>query len=148
MLFGVEFTDDVDPTALATFILAAITLATVLVGGIALRRTRSEIDLSRREVEEAHRPVLIPIIDATQELHLWDATTKHPVRPFFREASRVVVPIKNIGSGPALDITASLTPRNDAGEFSEAWGDKKHTSNLVGLGVSEFDADHDLRAVN
>jgi len=48
-----------------------------------------------------------------------------------------VVPITNIGSGPALDIEVSVTPRNDAGEFSEAWGDRKHTGTVVGVGVSD-----------
>ena len=125
------------PTALATFVLAVITLVSVIVGGLALRKAQNEIDPSRREVEEAHRPVLIPVIDETQSLSEYDANTASLLRPYYKDAARVVIPIKNIWSGPALSITAAITPRNDAGDFSEVWGDNKHSATVVGLGVSE-----------
>jgi hypothetical protein len=31
----------------------------------------------------------------------------------------------------------AVIPRNDAGEFAEAWGDRAHKAPVVGLGVSE-----------
>src|SRR5205823_3802819 len=62
------------------------------------------------------------------------------LRPTFMESSRIVVPIKNIGSGPALNIAVSITPRNPAGEFTEASGDARHTTTLLGLGVAELTA--------
>jgi len=134
--FALTFTGNVDPTAVATFVLAALTLAAVIVGGKALRKTQSEIYISRREVEEAHRPVVIPIIDETRRVDMVGATQRM-AKPWFAPSNRVVVPITNIGSGPALDIEVSVTPRNDAGGFSEAWGDRKHTGTVVGVGVSD-----------
>jgi hypothetical protein len=142
VLFAVELTDDLDPTALATVALATVALAivtviSVIVGWIALNKAQSEVDLSRREVEEAHRPVLIPIIDDSIAIQPWGSAAG-PARPSVPTATQLVVPIKNIGSGPALDILVSVTPRDDAGEFSDALGDRKHTGTVVGVGVSEL----------
>ncbi len=52
MIFALELSDNVDPTALATFLLAVLTLAAVVVAVWTLRRSQDEIDLSRREVEK------------------------------------------------------------------------------------------------
>jgi hypothetical protein len=71
MIFGLEFTDEVDPTAPATLALAMVTVGSVVLAWRALRQTRDEISLSRREVEEAHRPVLTPAVDATKTLRAW-----------------------------------------------------------------------------
>jgi hypothetical protein len=135
LLFALTFTGNVDPTALATFLLAALTLAAVIVGGKALRKTQSEIDTSRLEVEEAHRPVLIPLHDVNQELREFDAPTVYRAKPRYKENNRVVVPIKNIGSGPALNISVNLALLDDTGDEQ---GDMMHQTNIVGLGVSEM----------
>ncbi len=138
VIFALEFSDNVDPTALATVLLALLTFATVVVGGLALRRTRSEIDLSRREVEEAHRPVLIPVFDENLELREVDAPTVYRAKPRYKENNRIVVPIKNIGMGPALNITVWIAPTDpfqpqDRDELS--W----HVSPRVqGLGAMEM----------
>ena len=87
MLLALEFTDDVDPTALATVALALATLGTLLLlmrslvyTRRALAQTREDVELSRREVEEAHRPVIVPVIDATRKLR--------PDRPDLRQRCR------------------------------------------------------------
>lgn len=119
MLFGLTFTGNVDPTALATFVLAGLTLAAVIVGGKALTKTQSAIDLSRREVEEAHRPVVVPLVDGLHADGDW-----------------LFVPIKNIGLGPALDVEVGATLRDDAGNYTEAAGPERIGA-VAGLGVSD-----------
>lgn len=47
------------------------------------------------------------------------------------------MPIKNIGSGPALNISVNVTPVNDEGQQSAAWGGKDYTIVVLGLGVGE-----------
>jgi len=49
----------------------------------------------------------------------------------------IVLPLRNIGSGPALNVEIAVTPRNAAGQRSQAWGDARHTTWLVGLGLGE-----------
>jgi hypothetical protein len=138
MVYALTFTGNIDPTALATFLLAAITLVTVVVGGRALGKTTEEIDLSRREVEEAHRPVIVPLLDDAQKMILmFDDITERRARPYYLQNNRLVVPIKNIGSGPALNISVDVTPVNDDGQQSTAWGDKNYTLVVSGLGVGE-----------
>ena len=60
MPFTLELSDNVHPTAVATLALAVLMLAEVVIGRRTLRQTQSEIELPRREVEEAHRPVVVP----------------------------------------------------------------------------------------
>jgi hypothetical protein len=86
-----------------------------------------EFELSRLEVEEAHRPVLIPVSNGAN-------THYDPTPP----RTKLIVPIKNIGSGPALDVRVAVTPRNDAGERSDAWGDRTYSATALGIAVSEF----------
>jgi hypothetical protein len=45
-----------DRTAIGTLVLAAVTLAVVIVAAIGLRKTRAGLALSRREVEESNAP--------------------------------------------------------------------------------------------
>jgi hypothetical protein len=150
VLLALEFTDDVDPTALATVALALVTLGTLLLllkslayTRRALQQTREDVDLSRREVEEAHRPVVVPVIDSTRRLR-----PDHPDSP--STLPQVVVhgviwvPIENIGSGPALSIEASLDLA--AAGLVRAVGDEGMSGAITGLGVNhrlpvEFPAD-------
>jgi hypothetical protein len=92
VLLGLEFSDTFDLTAIGTLALAVVTFIALLVARGTLKQTRREIDLSRLEVEEAHRPVLVPT----------------PLsRPTNLTGSSLGVPITNIGMGPALNIEAS-----------------------------------------
>ena len=52
MIFALELSDNVDPTALATAALAVLTFAAVVIGGLALRKAQSEIELSRQDDDE------------------------------------------------------------------------------------------------
>jgi hypothetical protein len=119
IVLALHFTGVVDPTALATFVLAATTLATLLVGLRALRQTQSEIDLSRREVEEAHRPVLVPLHEEGNE----------EARPRI-VGSQMRIAIKNIGSGPALSVELRVRPGNPPTEDDQI-------AAIAGIGVGD-----------
>jgi hypothetical protein len=135
VIFALELSDNVDPTALATVLLAVLTFATVVVGVRALRRSKDEIDLSRREVEQAHRPVLIPINDENQELLASGKAATYRAKPRYQENNRIVVPIKNIGEGPALNIIVAVGPPSWVDEPAPI--DDVQWIRVVGLGVSE-----------
>jgi hypothetical protein len=132
VLFGLEFTDNVDPTAVATLALALMTFGLVLVTMWSLRQTREEVELSRREVEEAHRPVLVPIIDATRKMKP-DRPDSPSVGPQLMSQGVLWVPLENIGSGPALDIEVSL----QLTDLAEVSGDRTAGA-LAGLGADRL----------
>ncbi len=137
---AVELSDDIDVTGLATLALAVVTVVLAVVGGVALRQTKEGLDLTRREVESAQRPVLIPVTDETKQIQAAGSSPIRLAKPYFVESHRLVVPVKNIGVGAALKIQVEVTPRNDAGDRSDAWGSDRHVGTLVGLGVSEIAA--------
>jgi hypothetical protein len=68
---------------------------------------------------------------------MFDDITERRARPYYLQNNRLVVPIKNIGSGPALNISVNVTPVNDEGQQSAAWGGKDYTIVVLGLGVGE-----------
>jgi hypothetical protein len=142
-LLALVFTEEVDPTALATFALAVATLLTVLLTTRSLSYTKraltqagDQVDLSRREVEEAHRPVLVPVVDATRKLRP-DRPDSPSTGPYVFSQGVLWVPIENIGSGPALSI--ELTIALPAEAPVSAVGDEGVTGAIAGLG-----ADHRL----
>lgn len=94
MIAAWTFSESVDLTAVGTLALAAVTLVSLVFAAGSLRQTRREIDLSRLEVEEAHRPVLVPT----------------PLsQPSVVAVSELAIAVTNIGMGPALTIEASAS---------------------------------------
>jgi hypothetical protein len=103
------FAGNWDATALGTLALAAVTGASLVFGWKSLRQ-------GQREVEEAHRPVLVPLADSRPmdvvETGLSDAPA---ARPLFLGEGLLAVPIENIGTGPALRVEISVRMRNPEG---------------------------------
>ena len=84
--------------ACATATLAFVTLWVVVL-------TRRALTESRKEVQEAHRPVVVPLND-NREIPVVLGAAGHPqerARPFGSHES-LYLPVENIGSGPALDV--------------------------------------------
>jgi hypothetical protein len=133
MLLGLEFTDDVDPTALATAALALLTVVALWFTWRSLKQTKQEIRLSRDEVEQAHRPVLVPVLDNTRAMSLPDAQTRPavPVVP----GNRIYVPVENIGAGPALDVEMGITLT--AQQLPDAYAGE-HTIKAPGIGIGHL----------
>jgi hypothetical protein len=126
MLLG--FAGNWDATALGTLALAAVTAVSLAFGWKSLRQ-------GQREVEEAHRPVVMPVVRGTfMDL---GADGKHEESPKLLNGVCLVVPLENIGSGPALDLEATMTYYDDNGPSSTARGAQAPAA-VAGLGVSAF----------
>jgi hypothetical protein len=117
-----EFNDAFDLTAIGTLALAVVTFIALLVARSTLKQTRREIDLSRREVEEAHRPVLVPTPMA---------------QPTTVGDGGLAVHMTNIGTGPALHIEASASLLDAEGKPSLAPTGPQTPSLMAGLGAGE-----------
>jgi hypothetical protein len=111
MVAGFEISDNLDWTAIGTMVLALVTSAGLLFGWRSLRQGQTE-------VEEAHRPVLAPVADSR---HVRIARgTDLPARPTVPVNGLLVIPVENIGSGPALSVRVALFPLKP-GEWSATW---------------------------
>src|ERR1700680_4128893 len=86
--------------AFVTLLLASATFWMVKLTRGSLAQTKDEIALSRREVEEAHRPVLVPVVDTTSYIDLGADGANRERRPQLEPGGRLFVPVENIGSGP------------------------------------------------
>jgi hypothetical protein len=130
-----------DITALATAGMAIATFAAVAVGAGALFEAKRQIDVSQRQVTESHRPVLIGVADPGRMIpqasgsggvvlkqgvkvrdHPYTLQSLGPTGSYPQLAhvtkTVLVVPVENIGSGPALDISAKVTRvEASGGEF-------------------------------
>ena len=122
--FALQLTGNVDPTSLVALILALLTLALLVVVVRALYLAQREIDRWRDQIEQSHRPVVVPIHSTMQ-------------MPVYQGHGELLVPLENIGSGPALDLHLFVTPRDENGGVSPAWGEVKHTGAASGLAVSK-----------
>ena len=121
-MLALEFTDTVDPAALATVVVALVAIVGLFFTRRALAQTQSEIDLSRREVEEAHRPVMVPTSFA---------------RPVVVTTGVLAVPVSNVGMGPALHIVASAKLLDSDGKPSAAGSGEQRPAMIAGLGAGE-----------
>jgi hypothetical protein len=131
-VIAVAFDGTWDWTAVGTLALALATFVSlyfarralgqaqeqIRLGQRQLEQTQREIELSRREVEEAHRPVVVPVVIAGRP-HLAQSVSRgpsdYPLRPCVMESGKLVVPVQNIGAGPALNVVASIERLEDDG---------------------------------
>jgi hypothetical protein len=124
MLLG--FAGDWDATAIGTLLLAVAMFVSLIFARRALGQTQQQIKLgqqqlaqtqreiapSRTEVEEAHRPVVVPLHDNRRI----DFVTDEGVRTVAAQPSvsgnigRIMLgtPIENVGTGPALNVEAAV----------------------------------------
>ena len=131
MVLALTFDPRIDVTGIATVALTLVTLGLVWVGYHALRQTQAEIDLSRREVEESHRPVVLPV----NELGKLDTNNiGRPARPH-AESGQLYVPIRNIGAGPALNLIIEVRPLGDQLQPSVQFGQESYVATHIGLAV-------------
>jgi hypothetical protein len=130
MLGEFRFIETVDPTAVATVLLALVTAISLLLTARSLRYTKTALQQTQEEIEESHRPVLVPVVDATQRLNP-DRADSPTLGPHLVSRGRIWIPLENIGSGPALDIGVSLA-------FSEGGGEPTQVGAVAGLGAERL----------
>ncbi|MEN3283708.1 MAG: hypothetical protein V7607_4848 [Solirubrobacteraceae bacterium] len=123
-VWGIRIAKEIDVTGIATVILALAT------AGLALW-TRKAVKQGSIEVDRAHRPVLVPIIDGSQNFQAWGHGVM-PLGPGFDPQDRTVfVPVRNVGMGPALDVAARIDP-GDALGLPSAAGMQASSDAVVG----------------
>jgi hypothetical protein len=129
-MLALTTTGALELTAYATLLLAMVTGALATATFVAVRLTKDslaqtqvDIGLSRQEVEEAHRPVLVGLADHRRmSLAGPGVPPEMPCKPRADSAGMLTVPIENVGTGPALLVEASVRLRNDEGGPAGAGG--------------------------
>jgi hypothetical protein len=112
--------------ALGTFMALRLTRASLNLTERSLAQTREDIALSRREVEEAHRPVLVPLQKSGEGVRFRGgqipasggpySTENAPDRPDDLPGySSALLPVENVGMGPALNVRGEFTGPRGAG---------------------------------
>jgi hypothetical protein len=123
-------------TAIGTLALAVATLLAVIVGAIALWQNRAAFGLSRNEVEEAHRPVVVPVADRRRMDPAGPGGMPGLARPKIAAAGELLVPVENIGTGPAVTLEARIdTWLTESGEWSAIGVGQQTSAMTAGLGI-------------
>jgi hypothetical protein len=148
VILGLKLNDELDLTAIGTLLLATATLlslffvrrslkqtqAQIELGQQQLAQTQKEIALSRREVEEAHRPVVVPVTGG-QQVTLTSGK-RLPAGPYVPEPDLLLVPIMNIGLGPALYVESVIEGLDSADGWSDGWSGPRILGGVTSIGVS------------
>jgi hypothetical protein len=143
IILALHFQDAVDPTAIATLLLAVATVWSAMFARRALKASQAEIKELQDQGSRAHRPVIIPVVDhGRMDLGPRGTTERMPK---LTDGTTLVVPTENIGAGPALRLCATVefpphadTPANTAARVAR--------TKLMGVAktsfvVLEFDVD-------
>src|ERR1700680_4075088 len=135
-----------DWTAVGTLALTVATFVSLFFARIALKKTQDqielgqqqlaqtqrEIELSRSEVEEAHRPLIVPVLAKTfVDL---GADGKYEKRPQVLRDGKLLIHVENVGPGPALNIEAWASLLDDAGHPSAGSSGSQFPAQAAGLG--------------
>lgn len=152
MILGLKFSNELDLTAIGTLSLAAATLLSLFFLRRSLRQTqvqinlgqrqlaqtqheigfsRKEICLSRKDAEAAHRPVVVPVAGG-QHFTLANGEDL-PAGPYVPKPGLLVVPIMNVGLGPALCLDWAI----EGLDLAEGWNERQRLGEVTGIGVSE-----------
>jgi hypothetical protein len=129
------FHNTFDWTAIGTLALAVVTGISLAFGWGSLRQTQQEITISRQEVEQAQRPVVVPVADHRRISPALPGVGDGPAMPRVYEEGKLLAPIENIGSGPALRIVASVKLRDEVGNPSVGPDGPKVPAYVAGLGT-------------
>ncbi len=118
--------------AVVTLLLAGATVRMVKLTGKALSQGQEEIKLSRSEVEEAHRPLIVPVLSkAFVDL---GADGKYEKRPQVLRDGKLLVHVENVGPGPALNVEAWARLLDDSGGPSVGSSGPQVSARSAGIG--------------
>jgi len=138
-MLALSSTGAVELTAYATLGLAVVTAGLagatfwmVKLTGRTLLQGQDEIKLSRSEVEEAHRPLIVPVLAKTfVDL---GADGKYEKRPQVLRDGKLLIHVENVGPGPALNVEAWAGLLDDAGQPSTGSSGPQLPAQTAGLG--------------
>lgn len=140
MLAGLDSEPTVDITGAATALLALATTGLAWMTHKGVKASRSQVEISRSQMEHSHRPVIVPVQENVKirfrggEVHAASPTIHEndPERDDLPAYAHVILPIKNVGMGPALNIR---------GRLSQTDGDAYDVEKpLEGLGAGQVNA--------
>lgn len=129
MLLGLHFDGTVDLTGIATILLAFGTLVLAAVTRVVSQRTaqlaketRAAVSLEQEQLNRSQRPVLIPLHGIGDvRYHGGTVSTgqptiyENPDRPDLPAYGHLLLPVKNVGTGPALNVRGQVSlPRGRA----------------------------------
>jgi hypothetical protein len=100
-----------------------------------LTQTQEEITISRQEVEQAQRPVVVPVGDNRRMEVTGPGLGDTQATPVVYGTGRLLVPVENIGAGPALRLVASVKSLDEAGNPSGAPIGPQTPAQVAGLGT-------------
>jgi hypothetical protein len=145
---GLRFNHELGLAAIGTLLLACATFlslfflrrslkqtqAQIEAGQRQLAQTHEEIGLSRTEVEQARRPVVVPATGTQHPTHA--GTRELPGGPYVSEPDLLVVPIMNIGLGPALRVESTIEGLDSADGPAHSWSGRQPLAGVTGVGPS------------
>jgi hypothetical protein len=135
-LLGLGSQDTANLTAVGTLLLATATSVSVIFAGWALRHSRTEIDEMLRQGERAHRPVLIPVADH-RRMELGALGTMERA-PRLNDGKLLIVPLENIGPGPALNVCGYAMRLDAADVRPRPVEQAKGQAKVVGVAQGSF----------
>jgi hypothetical protein len=150
----------IDLTGIGTLLLAIATFGAVAIGVRTLNETKSQIGVSKsqiaistRDLQESHRPVLVGVAESGRLIpRAGSAGRTVPARPYVlpyhgpplnlvyeRPTSTLIIPVENVGAGPALNVSAQVvrwaTTRNEYAAPAAAPVTQQAEGTATGLGV-------------
>jgi hypothetical protein len=102
----------------ATFALAVVTVLAVLDGKREISATLEQAEIARRSLEAGQRPVLVPIVDPVRRYSDIGAPHAFPLVPTVRSHRELLIPVINVGVGPALSVRVQVSMRDQNGDAS------------------------------
>jgi hypothetical protein len=136
VVFGLRFQDTVDLTAVGTLLLATATFISLVFAGRALSASQREIEVALELGERSHRPVIVPVADH-RRMELGPLGTTERM-PRFNDGKTLVVPVENIGPGPALHVYGYATPLDTASTPPRAAGRAEMSPEVAGVANESF----------
>lgn len=128
------FAGNWDATAVGTLALAIVTGVSLAFGWKSLRQ-------GQKEVEEAHRPVVVPVVLARPPGLMPQSVVRSrrtfPDRPSVAEPGVLAVPVQNIGSGPALRVVASIERLDEQGNPYRGAIEHQTPGEVAGIGKDQ-----------
>jgi hypothetical protein len=97
--------------------------------------TQREAEATERQAAAMQRPVLVPVVDPSGTVSYPEGPDVHHVpavpQPILPRRRAILLPVKNIGTGPAFDMELVVVVRDDAtGGVDETHGEQEYKTNL------------------